>query len=148
MTALALFVFLLMPAQHPTDAQESLLRCVGGSVVYQHEVPSKKASANPHYYKTTSMRGVPVFIYPRQSGVSCCDGLSRVASLETGRSGRFEFKDIRPEVYSFVVRSNNHAATRAIRFEPIKGYSPSSPAHTFALDDAGDLKIGVTVTVD
>src|SRR5208282_2918210 len=147
MTALALFAFLLMPAQQPNDTQESSLRCVCGSVVYQHEVPSKRASSNPHY-KTTSMRSVPVLIYPRQSGVSCCEGLSPVASLETGRSGRFEFKGIRPGAYWFVVRSNSHAAVRAIRYEPMKGYLPSLSVYTFALDDAGDLNIGVTVTVD
>lgn len=148
MTALLLLVLLFLPAtQSPSKELNFPLRMICGTIVYSHEVPKKEPSGEDRY-KRKSMRGVPVLLYACEEIVSCCKNLSPIGSLETGRSGNFEFKDVSPGKFWLVIHTNGHDAMMPIRYEPINDSRPLCSDYTLVLNDAGELNWEVVITVN
>lgn len=144
MSFLALWMLLALSASPTTTPQEVFVRCVCGTVVYEHKITRKNGTS---HYRSKPMKEASVVLYPRP-GESCCEGLSPISSVQVGRSGHFKFTEIKPGPYWIAVHGAGSTAARAIRYEPMKGYSPSFSVYTFAVTDTGELDIGVTVTVD
>jgi len=140
------FVLLLVGQVAPAE-EATVVRCLCGTVVYEHAIPLKNAPSNIRY-KTKPMRDLPVALFAHEEGVSCCQGTEPVAATTTSRGGKFKFKGIRPGPYWLLVRASGRDSMAPIRYEPMKGYSASSSTYTFALTDTGELDVGVTVTVD
>jgi hypothetical protein len=144
MSALTLWAVLLLLVSPATEQQELVVRCVCGTVVHERKITRKNGSS---HYTHKPMKEASVVLFRRQGG-SCCEGRSPISSVQVGRSGHFKFSEIKPGLYWIAVRAGGSTAARAIRYEPVKGYSPSFSVYTFAVTDTGELNIGVTVTVD
>jgi hypothetical protein len=140
MSLLLLWALLIAPIRQTAGNRPATMRCVCGKLVYDHEIPQKKSSAE-HRYKRKSVHHAALVLYSLQNSGTCCEGLSPVASAETDRFALFEFKNVQPGSYWLAVPSRGPKAFTPISYEPlnIKGVRWSPSDYVFVLDDAGEL---------
>jgi len=149
MSLLLLWALLFAPVQETAGNRPTLVRCVCGKLVYDHEIPQKNSSAKPQY-KRKSVHHAALVLYSHQNSGTCCEGLSPVASAETDRFALFEFKNIQPGLYWLAVPSKGPKAFTPISYEPlnIKGVRWSPSDYVFVLNDAGELNEEQSEVID
>jgi hypothetical protein len=145
-----LFVATQTPSteQTPTNASSKVDRLCG-TLARVDRVYDKH---DPHVIveeKRDSLAGVTLRLYPRSKNSACCDGLSFVEEITTGRRGQFMFKkDVDAGDYWLVAETSGKQYKLDLFYEPTKAATGKCSDFEYQVNDTGELSLAVKVVVD
>jgi len=96
---------------------------------------------------TKPLRGTVLRLYNREG--ACCTEAKVLASVTTGRGGKFEFKDLKVGTYWLVTVVGGREYRMPLRLQlPDKSQSSQCSDQLFEVDDSGGFQMKKLITVD
>jgi len=136
-------------AQAPNDAPPPTVQRLCGKLEYTHDIPVKGDSKSI-VTKEQDVRHAAVSLYPAVENGQCCEGVAAASTTMTGHWGSFQLKSkqLPGGLYWLQVEWNSRKYQMIIQYEP-KKYSDQLCSQTvWEVNDAGDLRKVIFITVD
>ena len=110
------------------------------------EVAPEKETANSVPQESKPLSHARIRLFSPTAGADCCDLMTPVAEVTTGRDGSFQFKKPAPGDYRLVATINGTEYKLLIRYQPGKKGEAKCADFLYALDK-GQLHLRSSTTV-
>ena len=147
-TPALLFAALLAPnaGQAPKNAAvASKVDQVCGTLAQVDHVYDKHNANVVVEEKRKPLAGVTLRLYARRKNSTCCDGLSPVEEVVTGRRGQFVFKKGIEGGDYWLVAASSKEHILDLSYEPTKTAADKCPDFEYQINDTGEFSLAVKV---
>jgi hypothetical protein len=118
-----------------------------GRLEHVEKIPDRK-HADIFSEKPKALRDVRLVMYERQENEACCEKLTPIDEIMTGKNGLFNFKDAKPGLYWLAANWDGKEYKSAVVYKPQKSPGTICSQQGLQFDYAGNADWWITVTVD